>query len=244
MYFKKMFTRTEYFKYLIFITTALWTCFSFADEIPTLIVSGSATLSQIADQVSLTLGVVTEDKKADVANTVNALKMQQILAALKKAGFHDKEIQTAQYIISPKYLQRPQNSNSDRELEIIGYEVRNNIHLKTDRIDSLSEILTSVVENGANTIDHIQFSLKDSEELQNRAIVKAIEQATTRAKVAAIASKTEIKQIKQITVQTPSPSLRFYKRAQMTLSVSPESPIEPGEVDVEAFVTIEFAILS
>ena len=55
------------------------------------------------DMATITLGVMTEAPTAAAAMQANASQMSRVIAALKRAGLADRDIQTSQLNLSPQY---------------------------------------------------------------------------------------------------------------------------------------------
>lgn len=227
---------------MVLLLTFCLTSLAHADDRRTLTVSSSATSSQPANQAAFAIGVITENKNAHRATEENQSRMSQLSTALKQLGLNESEMQTSQYTLRPKYSQRPQNPPADWKASIVGYEVRNQLRVTTTKMDLLPKIFTSGMESGANTIESLQFSLKDSSSLQQKAIAEAINNAKSFAVTAAEASKVRLEKIHEISINPGSISPYLYRGARMALTATPEVPIEPGEVEASASVTIIYEI--
>jgi len=113
-----------------------------AEQIPNPVISVSATGStaQTPDTASVSAGVVTQGKTAGQAMRANAEKMNRVFTELKAAGILDKNIQTSQLSLQPRY------DYSDRRApKIQGYEARNTVSAKTEDLDGVGPMLDALV---------------------------------------------------------------------------------------------------
>jgi len=76
------------------------------DNAATLNVRGEAVLMVAPDQVTLSIGVISEAKKADAALSENSEKMRGAIALLESLSFSDEDYQTQRFSIRPKWSNR------------------------------------------------------------------------------------------------------------------------------------------
>src|SRR5688572_26582060 len=72
---------------------------------PAIIVQGTGESQAAPDLAYITVGVVSQGKTAQETTQKNANLTQQVVAAVKKAGIADKDIQTSGYSVQPMYKQ-------------------------------------------------------------------------------------------------------------------------------------------
>lgn len=212
-----------------------------AEEVHQLEVTGSAVLYKPADQFSLTIGVVTNDKNADKAISANAEKMQQVQIAIQKIGIKNSELQTGNFTTLPLYMPRPKDPPADWTPTIIGYEVRNTLSIKTENLAIVGKLINASANAGANLIEDLAFSLKNMEEHQAEAIRNAVKQARMYAEAAADGAKVSLGEIIQINI---NPVLHPYRAAKSNVyaAMSAETPVTAGNIEVSANVSVTFEI--
>ncbi len=214
--------------------------------VPTLTVRGEAILYRPADQLRLSIGVVTESVDATEALRANSRRMQDCVKALTKVGLTKQECKTGRFSIQPQYARRPRDANADWTPRIIGYRVTNTLSIRTRQIDLAGEIIQAANEAGANSIDSIGFDLANPRTHRAEAIASATENARSDAGVLAEASEVRLVRILSINLdqagwRPPVPMMQAGRAVAMAEAVAPP-PIEPGEVTVEASVTIVYEI--
>lgn len=119
--------------------------------------SGTGHAAQAPDQAGFSAGVVTEGATAGKAMRKNAALMTSTFAALRKAGIDERNIQTSQMSLKPRYDY--QNRQKPR---ITGYEVRNTVSAKSEDLEKVGPMLDALVAAGVNNINGVTFSNKDS----------------------------------------------------------------------------------
>lgn len=215
-------------------------------EIPKLAVRGMAELEKPADQLRLTIGVITENKDATVAMKENARRMKNVIKAIERAGLSDDEYETGQFRIMPRYSRRPRQPDPNWRPRIIDYEVTNTVNIKTKNLDIAAELIESASKAEANTIDSISFDLADQRKYRSEAIAEATRNAIADANVLAEASSLKLVRIMSITLDNarPQPPAPLSRRRMLTAGAAIEAatPISPGDVTIRATVNIVYEI--
>lgn len=145
----------------------------------TVTISGEGKVSGTPDIAKVSLGVTSEAKTVKLAQDNNTRKMNAIIAAVKALGVSDKDIQTANYSIYPKYSYDRKSGTSS----IVGYTVSQSIAIKVRKLDNVGSIISKAGELGANQVGGIQFTIDDTESLKEKAREAAIDNANKKAKV-------------------------------------------------------------
>lgn len=233
--------------FMTFVFFCLSTClFANEEEIPKLSVKGEVTLRKPANELHLTVGVLTEGKNADNALKSNSDKMKSVLEAIQKAGLAKDEFQTGQFSIQPTYTVRPKNPPEDWRSEINGYQVSNQINVKTSKIGLAGEIIDAASRAGANTIDNIMFTLSDPQAHRADAITAATQNALANASVLAKAANVSLVRVMELSLDNAFENPRMI-RPNLFLAKAASSdelltPIEPGDVEVKANVNLVYEI--
>lgn len=205
------------------------------DKIPKLHVKGESRLLKPAEKMLVHLGVVTQDVKSDKALEDNNVKMQKVISVLQGLGLGPENYKTGQLVVRPRYA----------EQAIIGYEATNSLSLNTDRLDLAAEILGAVNKAGINSIDSIQFTLKDPREYRAAAIQAAAANAIADAQTLAQAAGVKLVRVLEVAVGEASlPIPNFNMRMAKSFGGESSVPVEPGEVEVVAEVSITYEISS
>lgn len=157
-----------------------------------LTVRGTGVVSVEADQAQIVLGVrETSTDVLEAQATVNA-KINAIYAALLEAGIEQKDIGTESLYIYANY------DYSQDEAPLIGYTATNTISILTSDISRVGEYIDLAFENGANTLDTVNFSARETEEAQREALQLAVASAYEKAEIIADAADMSIKSVTAI----------------------------------------------
>ena len=94
------------------------------------------------------MGVVTAAPTAAEALRKNNEAMSQLIVMIRKRGIEDKDLQTVQFNVSPRYKYDKTQQEPPR---IAGYQVTNEVHVKVGNL-ALGAFLDETVSLGANQV--------------------------------------------------------------------------------------------
>jgi uncharacterized protein YggE len=221
----------------------------------TLYVMGNAQTMVKPDKVTLSLSVETTNKTANEALIANSQAMNNTLEALKEAGVMENETSTSFFNITPNYnfTQEDEDLPPIETRDIISYTVTNSITVDSYNLLNASQWIDTAVQAGVNDISSISFSLSDekSEAVKNDLLKQAVENAKSKADIAASALGLKVIGVKTITVEglngfpPPPPSQPFLAKEAVSAAASeagPPTPIIVGEQEVTSGVNIVFLI--
>lgn len=215
---------------------------------PTLSVRGEAILRVDPDQVTVSIGVLSEARQAKQALAKNSQAMQKVIAAIVDLGLSKKDYKTRQLSVQPKWSARPRDSSSSRwRPEIIGYTVTNTLQVTTGKLALVGDLISVATVAGANQIQSIRFGLSNPREYRSQAIAKAVANARADADTAAQAAGTEIDGIKTLHLDHAASVEKVQDQSLMMRSaVAAEAaavpPVNPGEVTIRASVSVVYRL--
>lgn len=211
-----------------------------------LVVNAQGTSTQTPDMAQFSAGVTTRGQTASAALSENARRMTGVIAALRKAGVADKDIQTLNLSISPVYAQpvrKPDGSYDDNERKIIAYQASNQVSVKQRKLDDYGKVIDGLVSAGANQVDGPNFTLAEPEAAQDEARIDAIQEARRRADLYAKAAGLRVTGILSITESGGYAPITVMAAKRMeSLASSPPTPIAAGEVDVKVNLNVRFEL--
>lgn len=150
----------------------------------TFTVDGEAKMETATDIATFTASVVTEGGKnvADVQKQ-NVDKMNTINAFLKESGVEKKDLQTSQYSLAPRYTYYPCDGRSVcSPATISGYTLTQTLSVKVRNLETVGDILSGIIEKGANNVSGISFTVDDDTAVRQVARTEAIAKAQKKAK--------------------------------------------------------------
>lgn len=211
---------------------------AFADSPGRIAVSGQGEVRGAPDQAVLSVGVATTATTAASALSENAVKMNAVMATLKRAGVPEKSIQTSNFSVQPQYPSY--NANAAEPPHIVGYQVSNQVSVTLDDTKKLGPTLDALVANGANQINSVGFAIKDPAALLSKARELAVADAINHARTYAKAAGVELGPI--LSIQEGSGEIPRPLIGVMLAERAAPTPIAPGEQSVTANVTVIFQI--
>lgn len=181
----------------------------------------------------------------------NTGKANGAIAFVKSKGVEDKDISTQSYNVTPRYQHFDCQSFPLREKaiscppsEIVGYAVSQTTLVKVRNFDIVGELLSGVVENGANSISQLSFTIDDPIKVENEARAQAIEKAKEKAK--AIAKAGDFRLGRLLSIQEGGGIYPFARKSPGvggTFAEAAVAPsIEPGSQDVLVAMTLTYEI--
>ena len=206
-------------------------------EAKTILVSGSGTASDRADEATVILGVQTEGKTASEASRENAELMASVIDAIKDLGLTEEDMRTVSYSIYPVY------SKSDYS-EIVGYRVINMISVKVRDMNLIGTVIDVATANGANRIQGVSFglSLEKREELKRKAYIAALKDAESKASLIAETLNVEITGVYYVTESMYQPYKPYYDyRFEIAGTPSTSTPIIEGKLTVSVTVQVAYS---
>jgi len=195
-------------------------------------VNGEGKVNVAPDMATLMLGVRTEAETAREALDDNNRKMAEIIAAMKASDIADKDLQTSNFSIQPKYVyHRPKKGEEQKPPRIVGYTVSNDLAVRIRDLARVGEVLDKSVTLGVNSGGHIQFGNDDPSKAISKARAEAMKDAMDRAKTLVEVAGASLGRILSIneSFQRPHP-VPMAKGRMMAESVMADAvPIEGGE---------------
>lgn len=206
----------------------------------TITVTGQGEASGAPDQAQINAGVQTLAPTVAEASRENQDVVDRIMAALKKLGVKEKDIQTANYSIWPEQQHDPRGSG---EITITGYRVNNTVNVTIENVEQVGKVLAAVTDAGANTVHGINFGVKDSKALEQRARAAAMADARERAEALAELAGVELGDVQTISMTAGGgyPVPMMGGRMEMAQSASVPG-ISTGELSIFVQVQVSYAI--
>lgn len=138
-------------------------------------VTGEAEVNVVPDQVILTLGVETSNRQLRLAKSANDEIVKKVFAAAQARGVTVKDIQTDYISIEPRYR------DSYEQRDFIGFFVRKTVVITLHDIAKFEDLLSDVLDAGANYVQGIQFRTTELRKYRDQARSLAIQAAREKA---------------------------------------------------------------
>ncbi|MFY7838603.1 MAG: SIMPL domain-containing protein [Novosphingobium sp.] len=220
------------------------------------VVSAGNTLLSIAaegksartpDLAVFTAGVTTQGKTAGEALGENAQRMTSVIAALRKTGIAERDIQTSNLSVNPVYGQPkrlPDGSYEQQDPVIIGYQASNQVSVRQRKLDQYGKVIDTLVAAGANQVNGPAFQIDSPDGALDEARIEAMKKARARADLYAKAAGLRVVRILSISENAgwapPQPPVLF-ARAEMA-SAPKASPVAAGELEMTVTVNVSYEL--
>jgi uncharacterized protein YggE len=198
------------------------------------VTTGEAIVKRAADQAFVVFTAESRAKIPAEAQKATATAMTSVQQRLKATGIAADAIRTLQYDLQPEF----DYANGRQNLR--GYVARNSIEVRVEPVERAGEIIDTAVQSGATSVSSVRFDVKGREAIERDALAKAVESARARADAAAKGASRTIERIVKIEDQGAAepPPPRPYAMAMRAEAAAPPTPIQPGEVEIRARVTL------
>jgi uncharacterized protein len=219
-------------------------------------VSAEGDIVTIPDVAQFTFSVITQGG-ANIASLQqdNTEKTNKAINFAKAQGVEDKDIKTQNFSLQPRYqhFSCPRSFSGEAEpcppSEIVGYTINQTVQVKVreQNFVNIGTIVSGVVDNGANSVSQLVFTIDDRDKSESDARAEAIEKAKEKAKAVAKAGGFKIGRLLSIQ-ESGSPFYPAYRQAfdagfgGAAAESAPAPSIEPGSQEVKVNVTLVYEI--
>jgi hypothetical protein len=211
-----------------------------APPLRTVSVSGVGQANLEPDIAYINIGVHTEATTASEAVRENNAQTEKVIQALKDFGINAKDIRTSNFSIWPMDRYDPSTGMPSGGKV---YSVDNTVYVTVRELDTLGDLLDTVVTAGANTVNSIQFDVADKGEALKQARADAVKDAEVRAKELADAAGVKLGEIQTIGFYDSAPYPIFDGRGGGgAASEAAVVPIQPGQLTFTVTVSITYEI--
>lgn len=190
------------------------------------------------DMATIQFGVLAKGATAEAAMADNARQMNAVMAALKKAGIADRDVQTTGVSLNPDYIY------AEREPpRVAGYQSSNMVSARVRDLKGLGKVMDALVAAGVNQMNGVTFGVDKSEPLLDRAREQAIKTARARADLYAAAAGMKVVRILSIQeAGAMPPPMPVAMMARADMSGGAPTPIQQGELVLGVNVTVAFEL--
>jgi len=209
-----------------------------------ILTDGMAEVTGQNDSAKVSVAVVTQGRNLEQVSSENADKTKSVIQAIKGLNIKDLKLKTSDYRVTPQrdYKARPPAIN--------GYEVHNAIEITLEGFEpeplskNISMMIGKALESGSNTINLIQFYIKDKSALEKQALKQSTRQAMDRAKTLAEAAGVKLKCMVSLSTRPIHIPTRQHmlRAAGMKTEALAAPPIEIGESQIRVQVSIAYEI--
>lgn len=205
----------------------------------TLNLSANGSTRTAPDQAVITLGVQTEAPTAAEAMRLNAQKMNQVIAALKKGGLESRDLQTSNLNLNPQYVYQ-----ENLPPKLTGYQASNQVTITVRDLTKLGQAVDASVNAGATNIGGISFGLQNADKAEDAARMDAVKAVQAKADLYAKATGYRVARLVSLSEgggYQPEPPVQMMAMARGKSYDS--TPVEAGELKVQISINAVFELV-
>jgi uncharacterized protein YggE len=191
-------------------------------------VVGTGSVNVTPDRASFAFGTVNQAATANAALAASSQSIARVIAAIKKAGVAQADIQTSDVSLSPRM--------DDAGNEIVGYTASNTVTATIRKLGDAGDVVDAAVGAGSNQVYGPNLLGSDQDAAYRNALKAAVAEARAKAETLAAAANATLGKITAIVEgggAMPMPVAVGAKDSSV--------PIEPGSQQIQATVSVTFA---
>ena len=206
----------------------------------TLSVTGTGTANLAPDIAYVNIGVHTENQTAADAVAENNTQTQKVVQALTDFGIDAKDIRTTNFSIYPMDKYDPATGQPTGQKT---YAVDNTVNVTVRDMSQLGDLLDTVVQAGANTVNSIQFDVADKDKALAPARDAAVKDANAKAQELASSAGVQLGELISVSyTDTPVYPLYDARGAGGAAEQAASVPIQPGQLTFTVTVNETYGI--
>lgn len=210
---------------------------------PSIVVTGRGEASGRPDRAVVRLGATAQAEAASAAQQQVNQVVGRAIEQIKALGIPEERIQTSGISLHPVYSQRPRPRGDGDEMRITGYQASNTVRVQIDELLKVGDVIDAGVSAGANEVQGVSFELRDDARQQAAALMQAARQAHGKAAALAMAMDVQLGPVMEVIESGVQPVYQMMDMRMAMGGAAEGTPVQPGEVQVGASVTVRFMIL-
>jgi uncharacterized protein len=203
----------------------------------TITVTGTGKVTLTPDIAYISIGVHTQNASAKDAVAENNTQAQAVMAAIKKLGIADKDIQTTNFSIYPQ-----QQYDNNGKLTGVLYMVDNTVYVTVRDLTKLGDLLDASVASGANNVSSISFDVADKTDALSQARKAAVAEAAKQAGELTAATGVKLGDVQTISYSDSTPPIVMPLARVADMATANGTPISAGSMQIETTVTIVYLL--
>jgi len=205
----------------------------------TISVTGTGRIVVSPDISDIRLGVSITRPTVKAAREAAAATMTRVIAALKKVGIADKDLQTTVLYLQPNYTYP-----SGGTPRLTGYTLSNGLAVTVRDLGKIGDAVDEALAAGATTLDGISFRVDDPAKAEQQAREEALSQAKAKAGTLASGAGVSIAGVASISETAgPMPYPVYYGADRLAaIPKDTATPIQAGTNEVIVTVSVVYLI--
>lgn len=222
---------------------------SFAADEPShrhVAVSGQGEVTAMPDRARVRMGVTKVSPDLAAAETQVNTVVRAFLTEARALGLRDEHVNTTGTSIQPEYVW----DEKERNNRLVGYRVTRDIEALVLDLGRLGDVVLRATKAGVNQVQSPQLESSKERDIQQQALVKATEDAQSRAKLIAATLGMKLGMVHTINASESGPPPPMPKMAMMRGMAADgagggneQMGLNAGELRYSASVNAEFELL-
>ncbi|MBC5628226.1 SIMPL domain-containing protein [Clostridium sp. NSJ-6] len=210
-------------------------------------VKGIANIKVKPDLIVITMNLVSHKYNYDETMKLAAESVDALERAIEEVGFNKKDLKTTRFNITTNYTNYYDENNKYKS-KFDGYKAEQDLKLQFDLdMELLSKVLTAIAKSKVEPRFNIRFSVKDKDVINEELLIKATENARSKAEILTKASRTTLGKL--VNIDYSWSEINIYSKTNyeienksyaMEESYAPS--IEPDEINVSDTITFVWEI--
>lgn len=205
-----------------------------ATQVPSVSVTGSASIMVAPDQFIIRAAAVEEGKDVKALSSLANQKTNQVIELATSLGIDKKDIKALSLQVTPQWNYQPSR-------HLTGYQARRDITITLGSMDNYATLLEGLIDIGITDIGQTQAQVSNSKELAIDALADAVENARIKAEKLATAANRKLGPALSINEQysySPAP----VAMRSMVAQAADSAQFEPGQVNLRQDVSVTFEL--
>ncbi|MCD2503105.1 SIMPL domain-containing protein [Clostridium sp. NSJ-145] len=146
-------------------------------------VKGIGNISVTPDLIIITMNLVSHKYNYDETMKLATESVNELEKAIEEVGFNKKDLKTTNFNITTSYKSY-YDENNNYKSKFDGYKCEQDLKLEFDLdMEILSKVITAITKSKVEPRFNIRFSVKDKDEINKELLIKATENARSKAEV-------------------------------------------------------------
>jgi uncharacterized protein len=209
---------------------------------PSISTSAVGETTVVPDRATISVAVESQGQTAAAAGAENAKLQTRVIDAVKAAGVAAAQIRTSGYNVFPEYSQ-PTGAKGPR---ISGYRAHNTVQVEIRNLETVGKVIDAVLTAGATNLGALGLYASNTDAARRDALQKAVAKARSDAEVVATAAGGSLGALLELSTEpfgVPQPIYRDMGIANARVAMAAPTPVEAGEMTVQAVVHVRWQFL-
>jgi len=212
-----------------------------ADEIRSVVVSGTAEIMTVPDVAVLRFSVEERARTLEEARQRVDATVMAVARLMNERQIPPEHVSTAALVVQPDYQWQPDT----RTRSLLGYVVTRMMSVRLADLTQLGATLEGILALGVNRVEPPAFDTTERDDLELKALADAALDARRRAEVLARALDARVGKVRNLSADGP-PDIYPAREGALRAVAADESAgsYQPGQIRISSHVTATFDLLT